>query len=98
MKKSALLIVLALFGGFSGWVMLEVGYMGIWRAGLANPGALQVLVDLVIVSGLAILWMLADARARGRNAWPFVAITLFAGSFGPLLYLLLEKSADARHG
>jgi hypothetical protein len=41
--------------------------------------------------------MVADARTRGLNAWPFVAITLVAGSFGPLFYLVMrELKAAAR--
>lgn len=83
----------ATFGAYSGWVMLQVGYLGIWQAGLANPAALQVLLDLVILGLLASLWIVRDARASGRNPWPYVALTAGAGSFGPLLYLLLAGPA-----
>ena len=40
---------------------------------------------------MACIWMVNDARARGQNAWPFVALTLALGSFGPLLYLALRE-------
>jgi len=53
-------------------------------------GGGQVLADLVILAVLASLWMVADARERGLNAWPFVIITLVVGSFGPLFSLVLR--------
>jgi Ca2+/Na+ antiporter len=93
LNKALLLSVLVVFGVFTLEVMWQVGYMGIWRAGTASPGALQVLIDLIIVCTLAVIWIVQDARNRGLNPWPFVAITLAAGSFGPLLYLLRREWA-----
>lgn len=88
-----LLVILAAFGAYSSYAMLQVGYFGIWEAGLRDPGSMQVLFDLVISCLLISSWMVVDARAKGRNAWPYVAITLAAGSFGPLLYLLVGQLA-----
>ncbi|MGJ8670893.1 MAG: DUF2834 domain-containing protein [Oceanococcus sp.] len=90
--KALLVVVFAAFAVFSGWVMLQVGYMGVWTGALDNPGSQQVLIDLVIVCVLACSWMWQDAKARGANAWPFIVLTLGAGSFGPLLYLILRKA------
>lgn len=98
MKRILLILVLAAFGAYSGWVMLNHGYLGIWQAGLANPAALQVLLDLVIVCTLASAWIFADAQRSGRNPWPYLAITLTAGSFGPLVYLLLGKPQKSAQG
>lgn len=91
--KALLIAVFVAFGVYSSWVMLQVGYMGIWTGALDNFGSQQVLLDLVILGVLACGWMLQDAKARGANAWPFVLLTLGAGSFGPLLYLILRKPA-----
>ncbi len=99
-------ILFLAFGAYSAWVMLDAGYLGIWKAGAANPAALQVLLDLVIVCMLASGWMIRDARRSGRQAWPYVALTLAAGSFGPMLYLLVGElrggaaayAAPATHG
>ncbi len=91
MRTALLSLILLAFGAFSVYVMWDFGYLGIWRAGFANAAALQILLDLVITCGLIAGWMIADARSRGLKAWPFVGITLAAGSFGPLLYLLYRE-------
>ena len=84
----ALSVVLMGFGVLTGFAVAEVGYLGILEAGIANWGALQIFVDLIILGSLAIGWMVIDARRVGLNPWPFVVLTLFLGSFGPLSYLL----------
>ena len=90
--RTALILVLAAFGAFSMYVMWQVGYLGIWQAGMSSPGAWQVLVDLVIMSWIALGFIWRDARQTARTVWPFALITLAAGSFGPLLYLLLKPA------
>jgi hypothetical protein len=90
-RIAAILTILLAFGAYSLYAMLQVGYFGIWQAGFASVGSLQVLLDLIIVCLLVTSWMLGDARSRGLNAWPFVLITVAAGSFGPLLYLLYRE-------
>jgi hypothetical protein len=87
--KPILIAVLAAFGAYTLYAMFEVGYFGIWAAGFESVGSLQVLLDLVVACLLISSWMVIDARATGRNPWPYVLITLAAGSFGPLLYMLL---------
>ena len=89
MTRFALILVIALFGAYSGYVILQYGYVGLWHAAFANIATTQVIIDLVITSTLAIIWMIADARRTGRNAWPYVFVTVAAGSFGPLCYLLM---------
>lgn len=90
--RPVLFLILAAFGAFSTYVMWEVGYLGIWQAGMASPGAWQVLVDLVVMSFIALGFIWRDARLTGRTVWPFALLTVAAGSFGPLLYLLLKPA------
>src|SRR5699024_1310705 len=90
-KTGVLLLVLLDFAALTAWALYEVGYLGIFAAGLSGPASMQILADLVILGGLACLWIIADARARGANPWPYVVITLFAGAFGPLLFLLARQ-------
>jgi hypothetical protein len=90
--------VVVAFGVLTFLALMEVGYLGLLEPALHSWGAAQVLVDLVIVGFLACIWMLNDARERGVSAWPFVALTLVLGSFGPLLYLVSRelKSGSSR--
>lgn len=90
--RAVLFLVFAAFGAYSLYVMWQIGYFGIWQAAMANAGTWQLLLDFVILSGLAVVWMVRDAQRTGRTVWPFAAITVAAGSFGPLLYLLLKPS------
>lgn len=90
MRTILLALVFAAFGAYSLWVTLQIGYLGIWQAGFANAGSTQITLDLIIACAIAAGWMVQDARRNGRNPWPFVAITVVGGSFGPLLYLLLR--------
>lgn len=94
--RTALILVLAAFGAFTLAAMWQVGYLGIWQAGLANWGAAQVLADLVVMSLVVLFLLHRDARSRGRTLWPYALITLAAGSFGPLLYLLLAPGGQPR--
>jgi hypothetical protein len=65
-------------------------HFGILRSHLSNAGGIQVLCDLIIALTLVCSWMRRDAKLLGRTVWPFLVATLFLGSFGPLLYLLLR--------
>lgn len=96
MRTALLLIVFAAFGIYSGYVMLQLGYLGLWQALLSNLAGWQVVLDLLIASLLLLGFLWRDAQQRGRRFWPYAVLTLAAGSFGPLLYLLLTpKSAAA---
>jgi hypothetical protein len=87
----ALTIVLVGFSALTAVALMNGGYLGILEPHFQSWGGAQVIVDLAIVALLACIWMARDARDRGLSAWPFVVITLFAGSFGPLLYLVTRE-------
>jgi len=94
--RPVLIFVFAAFGAFSLYAMWEVGLLGIWQAGMASVGAWQVLLDLIVMSFIALGFIMRDARQTGRKVWPFALLTIAAGSFGPLLYLLLAPAHRAR--
>jgi hypothetical protein len=98
MRLFVLLVVIAVFGALSTVAVREVGYFGLVEPHFQSWGASQILVDLVILGVLACIWMVADARARALNPWPFVVLTVIGGSFGPLVYLVFrEVNRGARH-
>jgi hypothetical protein len=88
MNKSVLIAVLVPFSALSAVAVWEHGYVGIFLFQFQSWAGAQVLADLVIALGLFMAWMWRDAQASSRNPWPWLVLTLVAGSFGPLLYLL----------
>ena len=83
--------VIVAFGALSALALKDVGYFGIIAPHFTSWGEGQVLADLVIMCILGCIWMIGDAKKHGLAAWPFIAITLVAGSFGPLLYLVARS-------
>ncbi len=92
MKKILIIITLILFGALTVATVWQHGFVGIFTTVFQSFAGIQVFVDLVIASVLILVWMWKDAKATNRNVWPWIAVTLAIGSFGPLLYLLTAKS------
>ena len=86
----------AAFGALSTIALLDVGYFGIIEPPFKNWGPAQVFTDLVILAVLGIAWMWKDAPSRGLTAWPFIVVTLAAGSFGILGYLIYREIKGGR--
>lgn len=55
------------------------------------PGRM-ILADMIIGLSLCTVWLWQDARANGRNPWPWLVLIVLLAFTGPLLYLLLYKS------
>ena len=91
LRLVALIAVILAFGALSAQALMDVGYLGIFLGPLESWAGTQVLFDLVIVCVLAIIWMVRDAKVSGVNPWPFIVLTLAAGSFGPLFYLVVRE-------
>ena len=91
-----LLLVLVVFLGYTVYVIVArdvslFAYLGALRP---NSWATQILIDLYIACALLSVWMIKDARARGRSVasvLPFLFLTLLLASMGPLLYLLFRE-------
>ena len=91
MQRTLLTIVLTLFGVLTAVALWQHGYWGILEPHFRTSGAAQVFADLVIALTIVMVWMWRDARATGRNPWPWIVATLALGSFGPLVYLLTRR-------
>lgn len=91
MNKALLGVLLLVFGGLTAAAVLQHGYVGIFQYQFQTLAGLQVLADLGIALLLVLVWLWRDAQQTGRNAWPWIVLTLAAGSFGPLFYLLTGK-------
>ena len=87
-RQTLILTVIVLFGAYSLVPVYQFGYGGVFRESFANSATTQVSLDLIIALSLICTWMWADARQNGWSPIPFIIITVVAGSFGPLLYLL----------
>lgn len=94
MQRPLLIATLAGFGALTAGALWQHGYWGLFAPHFQTLGGAQVLVDLVIALVLVMVWMVHDARRTGRNPWPYVALTLATGSFGPLVYLILRQPAE----
>lgn len=92
LPRPVLVAVLLAFGALSAVAMWRHGYWGIFQPLVSSWAGAQVLADLAIALVLWLAWMWRDTRAIGRKPWPWVALTLTAGSFGPLLYLLTRRA------
>jgi len=89
-RRSIAIVIIIPFTLLSVYAVYKVGYIGIFDYHLHSPAGWQVFVDLVIACALLLLWLIPEAKARGINPWPFVLITVFLGSFGPLAYLFMH--------
>ena len=98
MERLILVLTLIGFGALSAVALWQYGYVAIFTMPLQTSAGTQVLVDLVIALVLFLVWMWRDAKATGRNPWPWTLMTLTLGSFGPLLYLITRKSTQENPG
>ena len=92
MARALIVVILVLFGALTAAALWQQGYWGILAPHFQSFGGGQVLADLVIALSLFMVWMWRDAKATGRNPWPWLVLTLVGGSFGPLLYLLTRQA------
>jgi hypothetical protein len=90
MRTLAILMLIP-FSALSLYAIWDVGYWGIFDYHRHSSAGWQVFTDLVVALVLVLTWLIPEAKKAGKNPWPWVALTLFLGSIGPLLYLALNK-------
>lgn len=87
-KKIAIASVLFDFSALTAYAVYEVGYAGFFEILFSDIVGITVAVDLFIALGMALVWMVRDARAHDISPIPYILLTLAFGSVGPLAYLL----------
>ena len=102
LKQIGLGILLMDFIALTAYAVWHHGYLAFFDVHAMNAINVQISVDLLIALGMVSLWMWRDARARGVSALPYLVVTMFLGSIGPLLYLFRrageeEPVTDAVH-
>lgn len=92
MNKPLLICVLVVFGALTGYTVAHYGGLFAWLAFYTrDPASWQIFADLVISLSLLLVFIRRDAQATGRPFWPWAALSLTTGSFGPLLYFITGK-------
>lgn len=94
--RTLALVLLVPFVALTLYAVMEVGYIGVFDYHRHSPAGWQVFADLVVALILVLYWLIEDARKAGRNPWPWVVVTLFLGSIGPLLYLVFGRKAGVK--
>lgn len=98
-KKLITLFALLDLSALSGVAIYHHGLRGVIEAATMNWWTLQFTLDLYIALTLVSVGLYRDARARGTNPWPFIALTYTLGSLGPLFYLAFRREeATVDHG
>lgn len=95
LKLLAIGLVLADFLALTGYAVYHHGYLAFFELHAMNAIQLQIFVDLIIALTFVMVWMWNDAKARGIGATPYLLMTLFLGSIGPLVYLLRREALAA---
>jgi hypothetical protein len=90
-KKVCLWATLICFSVFSAGAMWELGYVGIWQAGIDSSGSLQILLDLVICCFIISCWIKTDCQLRGVSPYPWFIAILSTGSLAILVYLIVRE-------
>jgi len=93
-ERTLLRVVLVLFVALSVAALAIDGLIGIVHAVTYNWMSVQIFVDLVLAVAVIDVWVHRDARARGRNPWPWVVASLLTGMIAPLIYLLVRGGDD----
>lgn len=93
--RTLAILILVPFTFLTLYAVMDVGYIGIFDYHRHSSAGWQVFTDLVIALTLVLFWLVDNAKRTGRNPWPWVVLTLFLGSFGPLLYLAFGPSTTA---
>jgi hypothetical protein len=72
----------------TGFVVYTYGPIGCFTQLTESWLTILLTMDVAIALSFASYWLWSDAKARGRNPWPYLALTATTGSAGPLAYAI----------
>lgn len=81
MSRIIILATVLGFGALTAYAVWHDGITGIFEAIVHSYGSIHIYVDLVIALVLVMVLIWHDAKATGRNVWPWIAATLLSDSF-----------------
>ena len=94
-KRIIAAIVFIDFAALNIWALEASGVDGLLTfLAEMGPWGYVLAADVTIALAMLVVWMVADARAKGRNPIGYALLTLL-GSLGPLAYVAMDKS-DAK--
>jgi hypothetical protein len=94
-KQILLSLVLLEFLAATIWAYASMGVVGAFAVIADNPATMLITFDLLIALVFSTVWMVSDAKKRGANPWPYLALTLATGSGGLLAYLIVRVGEPA---
>ena len=95
-RRTLAIALLIPFLILTAYAVQQVGYIGVVDYQLHSPAGWQVFADLVIAIILVLTWLIPEAKRNGRNPWPWVVLTVFLGSIGPLAYMVFAGTGERR--
>lgn len=83
----------------TGWTLFQHGANPmVWFDQLGGHWlAVCLCVDLILALGVAVYWMVQDARQQQRQVWGYVLLTCLTGSVGVLLYIAMTPKHERNH-
>jgi hypothetical protein len=95
-KQIGLGLVLIDFVALTAYAVYHHGYLAFFDFQTMNAIQVQIFVDLIIALTIVLGWMWRDAKSRGISPIPYVVMTLFLGSIGPLVYLIRREATESQ--
>ena len=93
-KQILLTLVLADFVAFTAYCVWDQGMSTVLAEVFGGLWTTQLAVDFLLSLGAIAFWIHGDAKSRGANPWPWVALTLGTDSIGWLVYLIARPSEE----
>ena len=95
-QRALLLAVLIPFAVYTDIALFNIGSLTELTAAFTGDlMVIQVSIDLVIAIGLACLWVWKDAKSKGANPVPYIALMMTLGSIGLMVYLFVHVAKRA---